>query len=159
MNDEEINFYSRKKNDYGFLSNFYPAKMKIDGKEYATNEHFYQSQKAIKPELQEWIRTAPTPYAAMIMGRHLRASKGEFDPDWEKPWITEWPHKKIAVMMEGLRCKFRQNPDLKEKLLATGDAVLHEDSPDDMCWGKKGQDWLGRLLMKVRDEMRRLENE
>jgi predicted NAD-dependent protein-ADP-ribosyltransferase YbiA (DUF1768 family) len=48
---------------------------------------------------------------------------------------------------------------LKEKLLATGDAILHEDSPTDVFWGKKGEDWLGKLLMKVRDEIRRFENE
>ena len=151
----EILFYSRKPNDYGFLSNFYRAPMIIDHKLYATNEHYFQSMKAIKPELREWIRTAPTPYAAMIMGRSLRPHKGEFDPEWESPTVAygpAFPHKKIGIMLDGLRYKFNQNPDIKAKLIATGDAVLHEDSPTDMVWGRRGADWLGKLLMMIRVE-------
>jgi len=150
---KEILFYSRKPNDYGFLSNFYPAKMAIEDKVYATNEHYFQSMKAIKPELREWIRTAPTPYAAMIMGRNLRPHKGEFDLEWESP-TPAFPHKKIGVMLDGLRFKFNQNPDIRTKLIATGDAILHEDSPSDMVWGRKGEDWLGKLLMIVRKDLR-----
>ncbi len=60
-------------------------------------------------------------------------------------------------MKNGLRAKFTQNSDLKEKLLATGNAVLHEDSPTDMIWGAKGKDMLGKLLMQIREELRTLE--
>ena len=44
--------------------------------------------------------------------------------------------------------------DLKQKLIDTGDARLHEDSPSDMFWGVKGKDMLGKLLMEVRDKLR-----
>jgi len=140
---EKILFYSRKK-EYGFLSNFEPSLMIIDGRKYKTNEHYYQSQKAISEEIREWIRTAPTPFLAMRGGRSLRA--WEIEQNWES--------MKEVIMLKGLREKFSQNYPLRKKLLDTGDATLHEDSPKDKYWGIKGKDRLGKLLMQVRDEIR-----
>jgi len=61
-------------------------------------------------------------------------------------------------MITAIRAKFSQNPELKRKLLDSGDRKLHEDSPSDMYWGVKGQDKLGRILMNIRDELRKTEN-
>jgi len=143
----DIYFYLREE-EYGWLSNFHRAKQVVEGVEYPTNEHFYQSQKAKDPIVREWIRKAPVPYSAMIAGRALRPH--ERVPDWER--VT------FDVMHRGLRAKFSQNPDLHEKLLATGNDRLHENSPTDPVWEVKGEDMLGKLLMKVRDELRRGEN-
>lgn len=49
--------------------------------------------------------------------------------------------------------KFRK-PTLRIQLGAMGDAVIHEDNPDDPFWGKNGKDMLGKLLMQVRQEIR-----
>ena len=57
-------------------------------------------------------------------------------------------------MLTALRAKFKQNLKLKLKLLETGNAKLHEDSPSDMYWGVKGKDKLGKILMIVREELR-----
>lgn len=57
------------------------------------------------------------------------------------------------VMLKGLRAKFKNNKGLMVKLIETGNAEIHEDSPSDMFWGKKGGDMLEKLLMKVRQEM------
>lgn len=141
----EINFYFRKQ-PYGWLSNFWRAKQEVDGKMYDTNEHFYQAQKANKKVIREWIAAAPTPYLAMMAGRSLREGK-ELRDDWDG-------FKKIGTMAKGLKAKFSQNKNLKRKLLSTGNAILHEDSPDDMFWGKKGSNWLGILLMGIRDELK-----
>ena len=69
---------------------------------------------------------------------------------------------------EGLLEKFRQNPDLKEQLLATGDALLAECAFHDQVWAigltmqdKKrydiekwrGQNLLGFALMQVRQKL------
>ena len=139
----EINFYYRKKR-YGWLSNFERAKQVVNGAVYPTNEHYYQSMKTNDLDIWEWIRNAPSPYLAMVVGRGLR--KKEIGDDWDEI--------KVEVMLKGLRAKFTQNADLREKLLATGDAVIHEDSPTDMLWGKKGKDMLGKLLMRVREEIK-----
>ena len=139
---KEINFYSSKK-DYSWLSNFWKCPQIINGISYPTNEHYYQSKKALYPHLQKWIREAPTPYLAMKAGRALR----------QKNMTYDWDSRKVDIMLNGLRAKFK-DPELRQKLLDTGDAVLHEDSPSDIFWGKKGKDMLGKLLMQVRDEIR-----
>ena len=59
-------------------------------------------------------------------------------------------------MLTGLRYKF-SNPDLKEKLLATGNEELVEGNWwGDQYWGicdGIGKNKLGKLLMKVRKEL------
>jgi predicted NAD-dependent protein-ADP-ribosyltransferase YbiA (DUF1768 family) len=55
--------------------------------------------------------------------------------------------------------KFKQNKDLSEKLIATGDMELVEHNWwKDKFWGKhfgEGENYLGRILMKVRKELKR----
>ena len=139
---KEINFYYRKKG-YGWLSNFWRWPQTVDGKDYPTNEHYYQSQKAFFMTHEEWIRNAPSPYLAMIAGRSLR--KKEINKDWDEI--------KVDVMLKGLQAKFK-DPELRQMLLDTDNAVLHEDSSTDMFWGKKGKDMLGKLLVQIRNEIK-----
>ena len=71
--------------------------------------------------------------------------------------------------MKGNKAKFSQNPDIREFLLSTEDAIIAEASPYDRIWGiglgrsdaKKGsvEQWrgenlLGCALMDVRDWLR-----
>ena len=139
----EINFYSRK-DEYGWLSNFWRQVEKVDNKYYSTNEHYYQACKSKDVEIFHWILSAPNPYLAMCAGRSLRK---------DKELINGWEKDKIKVMLKGLRAKF-ENLELRKRLLDTGDAILHEDSPTDMFWGKYGKDMLGKLLMQVREELK-----
>ena len=47
----------------------------------------------------------------------------------------EWHEvRKLLVMRVALRAKFDQHPDLAERLIATGDKHLVEDSPSDAYW-------------------------
>lgn len=73
-------------------------------------------------------------------------------------------------MYEGNILKFRQNPDLLQKLMDTGDKELVEASPTDRIWGigmgeKKAREtathrtgWglnlLGNVLVQVREALR-----
>jgi ribA/ribD-fused uncharacterized protein len=140
---EEINFY-RRKEEYGWLSNFERTPVLVAGTIYQTNEHYYQSMKSKNPFLREWIENAPTPYYAMIAGRSLKL----------EDHVDNWYIKKADVMKRGIRAKFK-NSVLRQKLLDTEDAILHEDSPTDIFWGKKGKDMLGKLLMEVREEIKK----
>lgn len=141
----EILFYSRHKK-YGFLSNMYLCPVKIGGVTYKSSEHYYQSRKAKNREVREWIARAPIAFFAFSGGRALRP----------KDMVNEWNKKKLKVMEKALYAKFTQNSGLKKKLISTGNAALHEDSPTDMFWGVRGKDQLGKLLMRLRT---RLSNE
>lgn len=144
-----IEFYGANKPN-GFLSNFYVAPIEITGKTYQTTEHYYQAQKAAKSSDRERIRTAPTPHDAANIGRR----QIELRPDWETI--------KYGVMLVALTAKFTQHPSLAAQLLGTGDAYLVEHTVGsvrpDPVWGDgkagEGMNWLGKLLMLVRDELR-----
>lgn len=68
----------------------------------------------------------------------------------------DWEQIKISLMREIVQAKFEQNPQLKDMLLATGNAYLEEGN----TWGDRtwetvngiGANHLGRILMDVREE-------
>ncbi|MEI5908011.1 NADAR family protein [Bacillus spongiae] len=152
-----IYFYSWK-NDYFEFSNFSYHSIVIEGKAYATNEHYFQSMKFLPSVMieveddreisyQEHVRLAHTPAIAKTLG----SNRGyKIYPDWDS--------RRIDVMREAVRAKFTQHSDLRELLQSTGDAVLVEDSPYDYFWGcgkrKTGKNMLGKILMEVREEIR-----
>ncbi len=138
---------------YAFLSNFYdsPFVGNIDEIEYPTVEHYFQAQKSLSLQERKMIAAAPTPGKAKHFGRHV-----DLRPDWE--------FKKLKVMKYALKRKFDTYPDLKQQLLATGDAILIEGNTwHDNFWGDcscpkceniAGKNNLGKLLMMLRDEYR-----
>jgi ribA/ribD-fused uncharacterized protein len=46
-----------------------------------------------------------------------------------------WTRISTPIVKRGVRAKFEQNPELREILLSTGNAVLAECSPYDQIWG------------------------
>jgi ribA/ribD-fused uncharacterized protein len=128
---------------YQFLSNFYPAPIVYCGKTYPSAEHLYQSRKATDYAERERIRVAPSAGSAKRLGASCERR-------------ADWDSIKDDVMREVIELKFAKNPDLAERLLATGDAELVEgNSWDDTYWGRslvtgQGQNKLGVILMEVR---------
>ena len=65
---------------------------------------------------------------------------------------------RILIMCEIIRSKFKHNPDLAKKLLATGNAELIEGNTwNDTYWGVcngAGQNKLGEVLMATRSNLR-----
>ena len=61
-------------------------------------------------------------------------------------------------MYNGLVLKFTQNKDLGKRLLETKDSKLVEHTTRDKFWGDggngKGENKLGIMLMRLREEMR-----
>jgi ribA/ribD-fused uncharacterized protein len=131
--------------EYRFLSNFYPAAVEFEGLTYPTVEHAYQSAKTLDTNERKRIAALPTPSDAKREGRKLKLRE-----DWERV--------KFDVMERCVRYKFTRNDELRAKLLATGDAVLEEGNDwGDQVWGVVngvGENRLGKILMKVRDELR-----
>ena len=129
--------------EQAFLSNYYPQEIEFEGITYPTNEHFFQAMKTLDINQRRAIANASTPGLAKKMGRSV-----SLRPDWEDI--------KDDVMLEGLYRKFT-NDELAEWLLDTGDEELVEGNWwGDRYWGVCngiGQNKLGKLLMKVREEL------
>jgi ribA/ribD-fused uncharacterized protein len=129
------------KEEHDFLSNFYPATIIFKGSTYATSEHLYQAAKAQSSEDAEKVRSAITPGKAKRVGRRI-SMRDDFDDI------------KINVMRAILDLKFTQHPDLKLKLIQTGNCELIEGNYwHDTFWGvcnRKGENHLGKLLMALR---------
>lgn len=62
-------------------------------------------------------------------------------------------------MRKALRAKFEEHPALAELLVSTGTAELVEHTENDAYWGDggdgKGRNMLGRILMELRETLRR----
>ena len=75
----------------------------------------------------------------------------------QRPLRKDWEKVKLGVMLECVRAKFTQNPELKKLLLSTGEAKLVEHTRNDRYWGDggdgTGKNKLGITLMQVRKEL------
>lgn len=128
---------------YYFLSNYFTAPIEYKGITYQNNEAAFQAQKVFDQKLQQKFATLP-PNEAKRLGRKVTLRK-------------DWDDVRIQVMTEIVRAKFAQHPNLCEKLIATGDTELIEGNTwNDTFWGVCngiGENHLGQILMKVRDEI------
>jgi N-glycosidase YbiA len=72
--------------------------------------------------------------------------------------LRNWDYIKNNVMHEAVKAKFTQHADLKKLLLETKDARIIEHTENDDYWGDggdgKGKNMLGKILMKVREELK-----
>ena len=134
--------------EYRFLSNFYQAQFDWDFWPYWTSaEAAFQSAKCRnKADREKFTSFHVTPDMAKKMGRQV-----ELRQDWEQV--------KDTVMESIVHEKFFQVEPLARKLMATGNMELVEGNTwGDMYWGvdlhtMKGQNKLGKILMKVRNEL------
>ncbi|MBX3408169.1 MAG: GTP cyclohydrolase II RibA [Phycisphaeraceae bacterium] len=142
-----IRFYHSDQ-PWGELSNFSPHAIFISGRVWPTVEHFYQAQKFVGTPHEKTIRCCQTPMLVKLRATALA----------EKHTRRDWPTVKESIMLEALRAKFRQHPDLAERLLSSGDRLLVEHTRNDTYWGDggdgTGMNRLGHLLMQVRTELR-----
>lgn len=146
--------------NYRWLSNFWLQPVTFDGIEYASSEHAYQAAKmdpaatTIDPATEQKVN-ARAYIATLTPGQAKRFTKGvTLPPNWHTT-------TKFDVMEQLLRQKFT-NPELRRKLLATGNAHLEEtnrwhDCAFGVCVCPKckgqGENRLGKILMKIRSEI------
>jgi ribA/ribD-fused uncharacterized protein len=115
---------------------------------------------------------------ALLFGDTVRREQilAEYDPrimirlgkEVENFNQTIWDCEKVRIVTAGNTLKFGQNPDLREKLLATSEKTIVEASPQDKVWGIglkpkdaansksstwPGQNLLGKVLMTVRTQL------
>ena len=130
--------------EYRFLSNFFPSPIRYDGILYTTVEHAYQAQKTLDIGERRKIANLRSPFSAKKVGKVIMLRK-----DWHKVSLN--------IMYQLVLLKFTSHPELAKDLLATGEQEIVEGNDwGDTFWGKvdgKGLNHLGRILMRVRDEL------
>ena len=144
------------------MSNFYKAGfIDKDGIKYICSEQYfmYYKCKTFDPNnniLLQDILKAKSGTKIKKYGRQVQ----NFNED-------VWKEKRYNIMLEGLRLKFNQNKDIKEKLIETNTKILYEAAKNDKIWGigfydkdaikkdktKFGTNLLGKALMEIRDEL------
>ena len=100
------------------------------------------------------VKNGPTAKKRLQILKRLSKTKGEVKIRKERT-----NDEKIDLMMKCLRQKYSK-PYYKKLLLSTGNAILHEvpmRGKGDF-WTLGGEDTLGKLLMKIRDELRKSGN-
>lgn len=140
-------WFNNAENKYSFfLSNFYSANLKIWDMKFSCAEAAFQAAKFLhKPELAVRFTYLDGEQAWRLAQRHSYQQR------------ADWYQVRENIMSEVLRAKFKQHTDLKELLLATGDAYLVENDDRDAFWSDggdgKGKNRLGNLLMQLRGEI------
>lgn len=143
--------------EHRFLSNFAPTPITINAKNigalvFPTGEHMFQALKykamgvGIYPhDAKDYVNLVisnPDPNHAKQMGRKVKIN------------VDKWEAMKIDMMRQTVWEKFSQHSDLRERLLATGPAMLVEGNNwGDKFWGRvdgAGFNMLGCILMEVR---------
>lgn len=144
----------------GCLSQWWPVSFTVDGRRFATAEHYMMWRKAVlfdDPAGAERILAAPHPHAAKKLGGRVAG----FDQ-------AVWEEHRFAIVVAGNLAKFSQDEALRTFLLGTGERVLVEASPLDRIWGIgltrddpaaadparwRGLNLLGLALMEVRGRL------
>lgn len=129
---------------YRWLSNFHECTIHYGGLTYLSTEAAYQAAKSADMNVRMQFLNL-TPNQAKKLGQKIELRK-----DWEQ--------SKLIVMEEITFIKYSTHPELKEKLLDTGDKYLEETNWwKDEFWGvcnEIGKNNLGKILMKVREQLK-----
>ena len=137
--------------EYNFLSNYCSCSFEYKGLVYPNSEAAFQAQKCATEEAKIKYTTTKNPVVIKSMGK-------------KEPNLPEnWDEIAYGIMYDVLKAKFSV-PEMREKLLSTGDAELVEGNHwHDNRWGrctcekcknKEAKNWLGKILMEIRDEIK-----
>jgi len=143
----------------GWLSCMSPYPLEYQGQHYRTCEALFQVLRFEGfPEIQNEIRNCSSPMGAKMIARRERRSLNRTD-------CWDYAECDNALMRQCLRLKLEQHPELQQKLVETGDAVIIEDCTTHdreaaRIWGQVningkwiGQNILGQLWMELRSEL------
>jgi ribA/ribD-fused uncharacterized protein len=136
------------------FSNFHPAHFVIDGQNYLHCEQYFQAKKA---ELfgDNQTKKAILRSRSPLMCKNLGFAVRNFD-------MTKFNEVSDELMKKAVMEKFKQNPEMRQKLLETGSARLVQATRFDRWWasgldidedhskGFPGYNKLGDLLSNVR---------
>ena len=139
------------------FSQWFPADFVVDDVAYNCTEQYMMAEKARvfgDDDIRQKMLASNDPKEIKALGRQVK----NFDAE-------TWRRVSPDIVVKGNLHKFRQNPELCQFLLDTGEKILVEASPYDTIWGIgmqeselgvdnpenwKGTNFLGFALMEVR---------
>jgi ribA/ribD-fused uncharacterized protein len=145
----------------GPFSQWAPSEILIDGVRYNSCEQYMMAQKALvfnDMESHDAIMKAQHPSQQKALGRKIK----NFDKE-------TWEIVAKDVVYRANYAKFTQHKHYYDDLMATGDTLLVEASPEDKIWGIglaesdprvhdeskwQGTNWLGEIITDVRNDLR-----
>ena len=129
------------------ISNFSAHSIIYKGIRFATVEHAYQWAKFDSEKIKGVIKNAESPIKAFELGKFYKSERKQ-----------NWDELKVEVLYEIIKEKVTQHEEVRNALLATSDEEIVEDCPNDDFWGNgssgKGQNQIGKILMKIREEIK-----
>jgi ribA/ribD-fused uncharacterized protein len=148
-------WFSKVAEEYGWMGNMAPFKIKYDGKEWLTSEALFQSMRYEDDSIKEIIRLEKSPMAAKMKAKKFRV----------KMVVVPMSEKDVENMRICVRLKIEQHSKLKDALIATGNETIYENigkrnGERHKFWGAKkmsetegdGFNVMGQILMDLRDE-------
>lgn len=134
--------------EYFFLSNFYMSPVEFEGLKYSCSESAFQAMKVKDIEDRKRFCNL-NPGEAKRLGKHVNLR-------------DDWEDVKHQVMYNICKQKFLQNPNIRAKLIETGNEYIIEGNNwHDNEWGyckcphcehKEHKNNLGKILMQLREE-------
>ena len=131
------------------LENFSAFGLEMDGIYFYTSEHAFQYLKFVDTnmDIANEIRNIKSPYEAREIAGKYKSER-----------VKNWSDIKYDIMEKVIKLKVEQNKIVKECLNNTrGYTIVEFCEDEDTDWGLdknfQGENNLGKILMKIRDEM------
>jgi len=146
------------KDEYGFLSNMYPATVTMvadeefkkkypnvvfDNTIYPTSEHAYMAMKSDDPKWREFILSEENPRKVKKASRDIKLR-------------SDWDSIKREIMEAVVCLKFTQHQELLDKLRKIDGRIVEDNFWNDTYFGVcrgVGYNHLGRILMVLRGDV------
>ena len=116
-------------------------------KEIIKKDLIRHEQLIADPKIREKVINADTPREASNIGRDRNNIRRNI-----------FKEIKCNVMQEGIYQKFKQNKDIRSKLIETRNEPIREMTTKESYWGigpnLDGENHMGIILMKVRNELK-----
>ena len=135
-------------NYFEFLHNNYLSPVLYDGMLFPSATHAFQAARSSDDRTRKAILNAENLLVVLKIAKRI-----------DEP--ENWKLKRLKIMEQIVRDKFRRSRELQEKLKATAnrDIIMtyQEDNDVNQYWGvvnNKGQNQLGRILTKIRNDVK-----
>src|SRR5690606_32412190 len=130
------------------FSNFRRRPLTYEGETYPTVEHLYQALKFKDPGVRAQIREEQDTKAAQTLAHRLLKTK----PEAVVEGYTQNSEMSLDLMRRVLRIRAEQDEVFRKALLRSEGPIA--EPRQDPFWGRGGENWMGRLLEELREELK-----